>query len=310
MFFINRSCGCRGFQRCNQCHRSVGGPKIYINESICTGKSKSVFKLKHSEKGKHYFEHHGKHHCRSDDCEKDKCKCDDCEKHKCKCVDCEKHKCKCEDCGKNKCKCEDCWKDKCKCVDCEKHKCKCEDCGKDKCKCVDCEKHKCKWDGCEEFNGDSNIFEMMLGESDDIPKDNCNDDHKLCPEEIKGFDFCRKEEELRCFKHCGPISQPCDCNYYNHFTSRSNLDFSGLIVIKNTGNSASGCSMEVRVTDIAGSAIVATVSPGASVPIFVECLRSLDIACFKNESVTETCSGEVIFDLEYCTTRYVSHRYK
>ncbi|XEE12623.1 S-Ena type endospore appendage [Sporosarcina pasteurii] len=107
------------------------------------------------------------------------------------------------------------------------------------------------------------------------------------------------------------MSQPCDCRYYNHFTSRLNLDFSGLVVVKNTGKPACGCSMKVRVTDIAGTSLVATVSPGASVPIFVECLRSLDIACFKHGAetpVTETCSGEVIFDLEYCITRSIPHR--
>lgn len=66
--------------------------------------------------------------------------------------------------------------------------------------------------------------------------------------------------------------------------------------------------MKVRVKDCAGTAVVATVSPGSSVPIFVEGLILLDIACFQAGSephCTVGCSGEVIFDLEYCTIKYV-----
>ncbi|MCA1060166.1 hypothetical protein LCL96_14605 [Rossellomorea aquimaris] len=71
--------------------------------------------------------------------------------------------------------------------------------------------------------------------------------------------------------------------------------------------------MKVCVTDRCGPEFVATVNPGSSVPIFVEGLISLDISCFKN--VTDLagagiCNGEVIFDLEYCTTTYIAMPHK
>lgn len=135
----------------------------------------------------------------------------------------------------------------------------------------------------------------------------CHEDREHCPDRVKGFNLCKKRNELRCFKQCQPISQPCDSLFYNYFTSRTNFEFSGLIVVSNTGNPTSGCSMLVRVTDRAGTAqVVATVSPGASVPIFVEGLISLDIACVPNDPelpLPSTCSGEVLFDLEYCATK-------
>lgn len=140
----------------------------------------------------------------------------------------------------------------------------------------------------------------------EMPKKNWYEEKEPCPDRVKGFNLCKQRNELRCFKHCEPISQPCDALFYNYFTSRTNFEFSGLVVIKNTGNPTSGCSMQIRVTDRAGTAIVATVSAGASVPIYVEGLTSLDIACLPNEPelpVPATCSGEVIFDLEYCATR-------
>ncbi|MFI8684562.1 S-Ena type endospore appendage [Rossellomorea sp. NPDC077527] len=141
-------------------------------------------------------------------------------------------------------------------------------------------------------------------------EDKCEELPKHCPEEIKGLDLCKKKEEMKCFKHCAPISQPCDCQSYNHFTSRANLEFSGLIVVKNTGNPTSGCAMEVCVTDGCGSDLVAIVTPGSSVPVFVEGLISLDIACGKERCKQPgpgTCTGEIIFDLEYCITTYVTH---
>ncbi|MCH6267741.1 MULTISPECIES: S-Ena type endospore appendage [Neobacillus] len=135
-------------------------------------------------------------------------------------------------------------------------------------------------------------------------RNHCNHQHEVCPEKVKGFNLCRRRNELRCFKQCEPISQPCDGLFYNYFTSRTNFEFSGLVVVTNTGNPTSGCSMQVRVTDRAGTAaVVATVSPGASVPIFVEGLTSLDIACVPNPielPVPSICSGEIRFDLEYC----------
>ncbi|WP_146815599.1 S-Ena type endospore appendage [Halobacillus faecis] len=137
----------------------------------------------------------------------------------------------------------------------------------------------------------------------------CEPCHKPCPDKVKGFDFCKKKEEIKCFKHCAPISQPCDCCKYNYFTSRANLDFSGLIVVKNTSNLTSNCSMKVCLTDSCGTAGVATVNPGSSVSLFVEGLSSLDISCFKHASETTDkglCVGEVIFDLEYCTIQYTS----
>ncbi|MFI8684560.1 S-Ena type endospore appendage [Rossellomorea sp. NPDC077527] len=146
-------------------------------------------------------------------------------------------------------------------------------------------------------------------------KRNWTHEKESCPDRVKGFNLCKKRNELRCFKQCQPISQPCSSAsadplpYFNYFTSRTNFEFSGLVVVTNSGNPTSGCSMRVRVTDRAGggsSQVVANVSPGASVPIFVEGLISLDIACISADSelpVPTTCSGEVIFDLEYCATK-------
>lgn len=139
-------------------------------------------------------------------------------------------------------------------------------------------------------------------------KEECPHEKEKCSDSVKGYNLCGKKIELRCFKHCEPISQPCDESFYNYFTSRTNFEFSGLIVITNTGNPTSGCSMQVGVTDRVGTAIVATVSPGASVPIFVEGITSLDIACFDTVSpppLPSICSGEIIFDLEYCTSRAI-----
>ncbi|MFG6495664.1 hypothetical protein P8610_09920 [Fictibacillus sp. UD] len=133
-----------------------------------------------------------------------------------------------------------------------------------------------------------------------------NKGHKHCPDKIKGFDLCKKKKELKCFKHCSPISQPCDEIFYNQFTSRADMDFSGLIVVVNSGNITNGCSMEVQVTDSAGTSTVAVINPGASVPIFTDSLISLDIKCFKNESenpLPGTCSGEIKYDLEYYLER-------
>lgn len=141
----------------------------------------------------------------------------------------------------------------------------------------------------------------------DMPRKNWYDEKEPCPDRVKGFNLCKKRNELRCFKQCQPISQPCDEVFYNYFTSRTNFEFSGLVVVTNTGNPTSGCSMEVRVSDRAGmEMVVATVNPGASIPIFVEGLISLDIACIPNDPelpVPATCSGEIIFDLEYCATK-------
>ncbi|GEN53681.1 S-Ena type endospore appendage [Halobacillus faecis] len=129
-----------------------------------------------------------------------------------------------------------------------------------------------------------------------------------CPDKVKGFNLCNKRNELRCFKQCQPISQPCgttdaELEFFNYFTNRTNFNFSGLVVVKNTG----GCSMVVEVTDRVGmGSEVATVNPGASIPIFVEGLVSLDIACNPSEEellVSPTCDGEIIFDLEYCATK-------
>lgn len=159
---------------------------------------------------------------------------------------------------------------------------------------------------CRKKMRDHDYFKMDHHCKNEKPKKNWCDEKDHCPDRVKGFNLCRKLNELRCFKHCEPISQPCDELFYNYFTSRTNFEFSGLVVVTNTGNPTSGCSMQIRVTDRAGTAIVATVSAGASVPIFVEGLISLDIACFPNEPelpVPATCSGEVIFDLEYCATK-------
>ena len=141
-----------------------------------------------------------------------------------------------------------------------------------------------------------------------MPKKNWYEEKEACPDRVKGYNLCKKRNELRCFKQCQPISQPCDGTAFNYFTSRTNFEFSGLVVVTNTGNPTSGCSIEVYVTDRAGngSDLVATVSPGASVPVFVEGLISLDIICIPNETelpVPAACSGEIIFDLEYCATK-------
>jgi hypothetical protein len=140
----------------------------------------------------------------------------------------------------------------------------------------------------------------------DMPKKSRYDEKDHCPSRVTGFNLCRKINELRCFKHCEPVSQPCNETAYNYFTSRTNFDFSGLIVVSNTGNPPSGCAMEVIVTDRAGVSNPIIVNPGASVPIFVEGLISLTIACIPGVEVlpiTPTCSGEIIFDLEYCATK-------
>ncbi|MFC4799711.1 MULTISPECIES: S-Ena type endospore appendage [Neobacillus] len=137
-------------------------------------------------------------------------------------------------------------------------------------------------------------------------KEHCDHEKEKCPDTVKGFNLCRRRNELRCFKQCEPVSQPCDNKYYNYFTSRTNFEFNGLVVVTNTGNPTSGCSMKVSVSDRVGSDVVATVSPGASVPIFVEGLTMLDIKCVPNElelPVPPICSGEIIFDLEYCASR-------
>lgn len=138
----------------------------------------------------------------------------------------------------------------------------------------------------------------------DMHKKDWYEDKEPCPDRVKGFNLCKKRNELRCFKHCEPISQPCDTSFYNYFTSRTNAEFSGLIVVTNT-RTTSGCSMQVQVTDRLGTTLVATVNPGASVPIFVEALISLDIACVPNAApaVPATCEGEIIFDLEYCASK-------
>lgn len=284
MFSINRSCGCSGSQSCKLCRRSDDHPKVYINKNEQREKSRYLFK--HDDEDQ--CEHHDKNDHKIDDCDKQKCKWDDdCEKDNCKCGH-KKHKCNCHHPDKDNCKWDDCEIKICRGEYYQEHDSICED--------------------CEVLIGECDFCEIMQCDCDERHGDICKIEHKCCKEEVKGLDLCRKKEELRCFKHCGPVSQPCDSIFYNHFTSRANLSFSGLIVVKNTGNLTNGCSMEVRVTDRAGTSTVAIVSPGASVPIFVECLSSLDIACFQNVSeppVPATCSGEVIFDLEYCTTRYV-----
>jgi len=151
--------------------------------------------------------------------------------------------------------------------------------------------------------------------------DDCCEEHILVCEHVekdgckcnnvKGLNLCEKEVEVKYFKHCSPISQPCDCIYYNHFISRTNLEFNGLFVVKNTGNSSKGCLMKVCVTDKNGTAVVAIVNPGSSVPIFVEGLMSVEIACLmqkENMSCPLLCVGEIIFDLEYCSSKYVETR--
>ncbi|MCA1060164.1 hypothetical protein LCL96_14595 [Rossellomorea aquimaris] len=144
----------------------------------------------------------------------------------------------------------------------------------------------------------------------DMPKKKWYEEKEACPDRVKGYNLCKKRNELRCFKQCQPISQPCSDatapEYFNYFTSRTNFEFSGLVVVSNTGNPTSGCSMLVRVTDRVGTNTVAEVNPGASIPIFVEGLIALEIACVEGDvvlPVPATCSGEIIFDLEYCATR-------
>lgn len=184
------------------------------------------------------------------------------------------------------------YHDKGKCDSHNNHTCD-EECEDDM-----CERYNCC--GCEECNE----CEKCCRESCEPPH------HKECPKKIKGFDFCRKKEDIKCFKHCAPISQPCDFCKYNYFTSRANLDFSGLVVVKNTSNLTTGCSMKVCVTDKCGTDGVATVNPGSSVSIFVEELTSLDIICLSHcqeQASTGPCVGEVIFDLEYCTIKYMSN---
>lgn len=133
-----------------------------------------------------------------------------------------------------------------------------------------------------------------------------NEDKEQCPDRVKGFNLCKKLNELRCFKQCQPISQPCDGSFYNYFTSRTNYEFSGLVVITNTGNPTSGCSMRIIVVDRAGTSEEIVVNAGASFPVFVEGLTSLFVACDPNNPPNvnlATCSGEIIFDLEYCATK-------
>ncbi len=174
-------------------------------------------------------------------------------------------------------------------------------------------KDKCS---CNKKREDSHMMKHYENSSSCDMKKNWSHEKESCPDRVKGFNLCKKRNELRCFKQCQPISQPCNTGgdddpitYYNYFISRTNFEFSGLVVVTNSGNPTSGCTMRVRVTDRAGggaSQVVATVSPGASVPIFVEGLISLDIACVSAETelpVPTTCSGEVIFDLEYCATK-------
>ncbi|QPC48267.1 S-Ena type endospore appendage [Mangrovibacillus cuniculi] len=135
-----------------------------------------------------------------------------------------------------------------------------------------------------------------------------------CPDKVKGYNLCKKRNELRCFKQCQPISQPCGteetAESFNYFSNRTNYDFSGLIVVTNTGNAATGCTIEVQVIDRlsanGGGTANIEVSPEASVPIFVEGLVSLDIRCISSATTTPipaTCSGEILFDLEYCATK-------
>ncbi|QPC48268.1 S-Ena type endospore appendage [Mangrovibacillus cuniculi] len=177
-----------------------------------------------------------------------------------------------------------CHHNDCECDHHKKHHC--DKCKKDDC----CECHEC----CEE--------PIIIYDCDEKE---CRKCHK---KEVKGLNLCRKKVDFKCFKHCSPISQPCDCIYYNQFTSRANLEFSGLVVVKNTGNTSNGCSMKVCVSDRAGTAVVATVNPGSSVPVFVEGLTSLEIACFQPKDdvpCSVLCVGEIIFDLEYCTIKYV-----
>lgn len=124
----------------------------------------------------------------------------------------------------------------------------------------------------------------------------------------KGMEMCKKKFDYKCFKHCAPISQVCDGCFYNHFTNRANLGFGGLVVVKNTGNPSTGCMMKVCVRDSCGTEVVAKIHPGSSVPVFVEGLTLLEIACYQQKdecSCSGICTGEVIFDLEYCTVKYI-----
>ncbi|WML53364.1 DUF3992 domain-containing protein [Neobacillus sp. PS3-12] len=144
---------------------------------------------------------------------------------------------------------------------------------------------------------------------ENVPKCHFEHEKNPCHNPVKGFNLCRRRQELRCFKHCEPISQPCDSNFQPYFSSRTNIEFSGLIVVTNTGNPTSGCSMSVRITDrlSPAGAVVATVNPGASIPIFVEGITLLEIACIPNPTepaaALSTCSGEIVFDLDYCASR-------
>ncbi|MBO9128087.1 S-Ena type endospore appendage [Bacillus sp. 165] len=185
--------------------------------------------------------------------------------------------CSGDKCGYNRCRTRPMWyagEDKC-----DKHH----------------KKHEC--DCCE--------IQVKVCKCDEEPK--CDK-----PIEVKGLNLCHKKE-VKCFKHCSPISQPCNCQFFNHFTSRADIEFSGLIVVKNTGIAACGCYMLVRVTDSKGESVVATVTPESSVPIFVDCLTSLDISCFKHADkspCTTTCKGEIIFDLEYWAVQCITdHRH-
>ena len=270
-----KSCGCKGSKRCNHCLKDCDHPKVFINKVESAGHSKRVFKLH----------------------ERDDCQCQ------------KKHKCHDEVCVREKCTCEHHTKVTCTCCRCVKHQSPCSTCEKEICICEHVEKHECRVEECK-CECDGCKRHTIIPDCEDLYEDKCEVRPKHCPEEIKGFDFCRKKEEMKCFKHCAPISQPCDCHSYNHFTSRANLEFSGLVVVKNTGNPTSGCSMKVCVTDRCGTELVATVNPGSSVPIFVDGLISLDISCFKNVSDvpgTGICTGEVIFDMEYCTIKYIAH---
>ena len=72
-----------------------------------------------------------------------------------------------------------------------KKKYECEDFVEDKGKGEHHLIHECACDHC-----DSNIFQIMLSKSDDSPKYNCHDEHKLCREKVKGIDLCKKKEKL------------------------------------------------------------------------------------------------------------------
>lgn len=149
-------------------------------------------------------------------------------------------------------------------------------------------------------------MEHYKHEKCEMPKKHWHEEKDFCPDRVKGFNLCKKRNELRCFKHCQPISQPCDETPYSYFRSRTNFEFSGLVVVTNTVT-ASNCTMDVLVTDRAGTEQVATLNPGASFPIFVEGLINLQIRCNTPETppavAEDICSGEIIFDLEYCASK-------